>query len=575
MNYIKNHTTILYSMILLFICFCLYCINLGEFPLIDYDETKYVLIAKDAINSSNWINLKLNGETFFGTPPLLFWIINISFLIFGKISTFAARIPIAIYCIIGILSLFLTVSKILTRTYALIISLILATCFGFIVFSHLATNDMLYTISAMMTILLSYLILLTKTQSRNNLYLWILIYFFSGICILTAGLFGFLPILIMIIMHIFAGKLINIFKPANIIAGIIIMTIMIAPWFIFTVKSNGFEFIKEFISAYSIFKYIGIKKFLSGIVLFILGFMPWTCAFLWIIGSRFKDICNSVISYIKDDSQDKLGEKWRRLSKTDKFLSLNTIVFFTSLIFVILYGSKYIYLILFLMFPAACISGHYWYEYIVRKQRDKSIFFATILPNIMFIIFSVLLLFGHSYINKLSIYGYNHLIIPVVIVFFLIPLISIFSVILKGRTSAFIANLILMISFSFIITPNGYNFIVTNSGEGDLIKFARKAHEDKVNLSAFLPSKKYSLVYYYDGNIDFHKDNDYKWLKNFLQQNQNDYVIVEIKALWAIEDQEIKYMLLASEKRYCLIKHLPKVVEQQMEQEEEPEVIIQ
>ena len=34
-------------------------------------------------------------------------------------------------------------------------------------------------------------------------------------------------------------------------------------------------------------------------------------------------------------------------------------------------------------------------------------------------------------------------------------------------------------------------------------------------------------------------------------------------------------MLLDSGKRYCLIKHLPKDIEEQMAQEEEPEIVIQ
>lgn len=575
MNYIKNHPTFFISMILLLICLCLYCLNLGEFPLIDYDEAKYVLTAKDAINSHNWLNLKTDGNNFCGSPPLLFWIINISFLVFGEISTFTARIPFALYTLAGILCLFIVVSDILTRFYAIIISLILSTCLGFIIFSHLATNDMLYTISTMLSILAAYLILLTKQTKNKKLILWFCVYFFSAAAVLSGGLFGFLPLLIILIIHIFAGKLSNVFKTENIMIGFFVFIIFLLPWIIFMIKTNGTAFIKEVISAYNVFKYAGIKKYLSNIALFILGFMPWICAFLWIIGSRFKDIAGSVLSYIKDDSQDKLGEKWKRLSKTDKFLSVNTIVFFTTLFFVILYGAKYTYLIIFLMFPAACISGHYWYEYIFRKRGDKSIFFATILPNVIFIICSIVLLFGHNHINKLSIYGTDVLIIPLVVIFFAIPLISVFSVILKGRIAAFIANLILMISLSFVIVPNGYNFIVTNSGESDLIKFAREAHEKNINLHAFLPSKKYSLTYYYDKNIDFHKDTEFEWLRNFLQNNKEDYVIVEIKTLWSIEEKQIKYMLLNSEKRYCIIKHLPKTIERQMEQEGEPEVIIQ
>ena len=126
MNYIKKHIGIFISMFLILMCIILYFINLGEYPLIDTDETKFVSIARDMLNLNNWITPKLNGNNYYDSTPLLFWLINISFIAFGKISTFAARIPIFVICLLGFLSLYITVSKILTKTYAMIISLYLS-----------------------------------------------------------------------------------------------------------------------------------------------------------------------------------------------------------------------------------------------------------------------------------------------------------------------------------------------------------------------------------------------------------------------------------------------------------------
>lgn len=573
MNYIKKNSTIFLSALLLVICFVLYFINMGEYPLIDTTETKYVSIARDMLNSNDWINLKLNGENYFENPPLLFWLINISFLIFGKISTFAARVPIFVLCSICILSLFLTISKILTKSYALIISLIMATSFGFIVFGRLATADILYTASASCTILLSYFIILNKPKIPTFV-IWAVIYLFSSFSILTGGFLGIIPLIIILAMHIFSGKLKEFFKPINLLPGLFLMCLLTLPWFIIMVNEYGNTYLNEFLNTYNIFRYFHLKNLVQVCWLIILSFLPWLFAFLWIIGTKFKDIINSVLSYFKDNSQEKLKEKWKKLNKVDKFLSLNTITFFTTLIFAILYGSKFIYLILFLTLPASCIAGHYWYEYMFRKEHAKSIFFATMIPNLLFIICSFIGLFGHNYINKLTVYGFNFLIIPLIIIFFVIPLIAIFSIILKGRIPAFVSNLILMISLSFVLTPGIFNFITINSGENDLIGFARTANIDKVKLATYTSSKKYSLVFYYDDKIDFHKNNETEWLRNYLKDNKDDYIITEIKDLWAIESANIKYMLLDSGIRYCLIKHLPRILEEEMEQQKEPEITI-
>jgi hypothetical protein len=333
-------------------------------------------------------------------------------------------------------------------------------------------------------------------------------------------------------------------------------------------------FIKEYLSAYNFIKYAGLKEYLWVIVFTILCFLPWSFSFLWILGSKFKDSFNSFISYFKDNSQDKLHQKWDKLRKIDKFISLNTIVFSTSFFFALLYGSKYTFLILFMVFPISCIAGRYWYEYIIKRQHDRSIFFATIIPNLAFIVCSLLGLFGHNVLNQWISQGFSNLIIPLIVIFFVIPVISIFAVLLKGRIVPFIANIILMISLSFVLAPSVFNFITSNGGENDLITFANIAKDDQVTLTAYIPSKKYSLIYYYDKPVIFHDSNDVEWLRKYLDDNPYDYVVVEIKDLWDIEDAKIRYMLLDSGNRYCLIQKMPEIEGYEIPEEEEAEVIV-
>lgn len=55
-------------------CICLLCFfyGLGEYSLLDIDETRYVDIAKKMLMSNNYSTLYLNGEYFFEKPPLFF-----------------------------------------------------------------------------------------------------------------------------------------------------------------------------------------------------------------------------------------------------------------------------------------------------------------------------------------------------------------------------------------------------------------------------------------------------------------------------------------------------------------------
>ena len=576
MDYLRKNSSLISIVILFIVCLLLYFPNIGGYPFIDTDETKFVSIAKDMLNYSDWINIKINGENAFDISPLFFWITNLSCLLFGKISSETVRLPISIISAIGIIFLYISIKKILRKTYSFIISLIMATCLGTVVFSRLATNDFIFVITTMAAILFSYLAIFTNEDKSKTKY-WIGTYIFCALSILCSGLFGFFIVFFSVLaMHIFAGKLKEIFIPKNLIIGLLIFAILLLPWHLIMIYKYGIPFVKEYLFIYNLINYISIKNILIVIGFFILGFSPWSFSFLWILGSKAKDILTSIFSYFKDNSEEKLKEKWNNLSKIDKFLSLNTIVFFTSLILALLYGSKYTFLILFLMFPASCISGHYWYEYMIRKEHDRSIFFATMIPNLIFIICSLLGLFGHNIINKWLFQGLSHLILPLIIIFFIIPVISIFSVILRSRIVPYAANIILMLSLSFVITPTIFNFIALNGGENDLISFAQIANKDNAPLTAFIPAKKYSLIYYYDKPITFHNNKDFDWLEKYLKENPYTYVVVEIKDMWDIEAKNIKYMLLDSGKRYCLIQHMATSLQEIQEPEEntEPEVIV-
>ena len=63
--------------ILALILFCyLFCIlNLGNYRLIDIDETRYVNIARAMFTGGDYITPYLNFEPFLEKPPLFYWFI--------------------------------------------------------------------------------------------------------------------------------------------------------------------------------------------------------------------------------------------------------------------------------------------------------------------------------------------------------------------------------------------------------------------------------------------------------------------------------------------------------------------
>ncbi|XTZ10181.1 MAG: ArnT family glycosyltransferase [cyanobacterium endosymbiont of Rhopalodia yunnanensis] len=84
----------------------LYLIGLGNLPLRDWDEGYYGTVAKDIYKSGNWLYMTYHNEPFLLKPPLIIWLINMSYLI-GGISEFTTRFPCAFLTACGVPLLYL------------------------------------------------------------------------------------------------------------------------------------------------------------------------------------------------------------------------------------------------------------------------------------------------------------------------------------------------------------------------------------------------------------------------------------------------------------------------------------
>ncbi len=77
--------------------------HLGSFGLWEPDEARYAEIAREMLQSGNLLVPHLNYVAYVEKPPLLYWLTTLSFWIFG-VSEFAARLPVALSAIAGILA---------------------------------------------------------------------------------------------------------------------------------------------------------------------------------------------------------------------------------------------------------------------------------------------------------------------------------------------------------------------------------------------------------------------------------------------------------------------------------------
>ncbi|NES46251.1 glycosyltransferase family 39 protein, partial [Moorena sp. SIO2C4] len=84
----------------------LWGIFLGNVPLRDWDEGTRALIAREIYRTGNWLHPTLWGEPYLLKPPLMDWLIALSYKV-GGVQEFTTRLPGAFLSACGVPLLYL------------------------------------------------------------------------------------------------------------------------------------------------------------------------------------------------------------------------------------------------------------------------------------------------------------------------------------------------------------------------------------------------------------------------------------------------------------------------------------
>ncbi len=105
------------------------------------NECRRILPAITMINTGNWSVPILDGKPYFAKPPLMNWMIAISFLITGKYTLFSSRVPTTLMILgLAIMLLFMP-AKLLTFESRILASCIFLTTMGMVTLGRTANID--------------------------------------------------------------------------------------------------------------------------------------------------------------------------------------------------------------------------------------------------------------------------------------------------------------------------------------------------------------------------------------------------------------------------------------------------
>jgi 4-amino-4-deoxy-L-arabinose transferase-like glycosyltransferase len=154
-----------------------------SFMLLEPDEGRYAQIPKELLDRGAWVVPTLQGEPYLDKPPLMYWLVKLSYQAFG-VSEASARLVPAVCVHLTILAVYLLGRRSLGHRAALWAGLLLTVAPGFIGVARLLLLDGLLTLCVTVSVLCGFEAVRTGTFRRSW---WIASAVCSGLGFLTKG----------------------------------------------------------------------------------------------------------------------------------------------------------------------------------------------------------------------------------------------------------------------------------------------------------------------------------------------------------------------------------------------------
>ncbi|MDP2913151.1 MAG: glycosyltransferase family 39 protein, partial [Candidatus Omnitrophota bacterium] len=276
-------------LIIILLCGYLFFFRLGGMALTDPDETFYAQTAKEMLDRGEWATPYLYGRPQFEKPVFFYWLVELSYRIFG-VNEFAARFPSAVFALIGVLAMYLLGSIIFNPRTGFLACLMLATNVEYVILSRACVTDMV-----LFTFLLCGALFFLCGHLKDKARFYVLSSAAFGFATLTKGpVFLVLPLAVITIYLAFL-KGFKILKKIPLFWCALAFLAVVAPWYLLIYKLHGKEFIDVFFGFHNVTRFmesehkIGSQIYYN-IPIILGGYFPWSVFLPFGLWHAFKKV---------------------------------------------------------------------------------------------------------------------------------------------------------------------------------------------------------------------------------------------------------------------------------------------
>jgi len=214
--------------------------RLGATPLLDDpNEGEYAEVAREMVESGDWLSPQLNYVLFLNKPPLSYWAIGAAYVGFG-VNEFAARLPSAVAGVVVVLLLAWLGARLYDVETGLLAGFILLATGGFFVETHEVRPDLLMTAALVGTFVALSAILAPGSKPASR-WSWIGLQICVAVGLLAKGMLAVLfPGLVCVVLIVWmrrAELFVQFLHPR----AWWLLVVLMVPWHaVMSIKHPGF-----------------------------------------------------------------------------------------------------------------------------------------------------------------------------------------------------------------------------------------------------------------------------------------------------------------------------------------------
>lgn len=223
----------------LLVASCIYLTSIVSPPsLMDDVDAVQAQIARNMLNSGDWVTARIDRVVYFEKSPLVYWLMAISYRVFG-VHDWAARVPIA-FSSIGLSWLTAVFGKwAFGKKAGFYAGLVIATCIGLWIFTRILIPDVMLTLTITVA-MWSFLRIFDQEERRPRL--WAYVFAASlGVGLLLKSLIGIVFPTASALLFLLATRRLcsrEIWKRLHPFTGTSLALLIAAPWHILAMLRN-------------------------------------------------------------------------------------------------------------------------------------------------------------------------------------------------------------------------------------------------------------------------------------------------------------------------------------------------